>query len=140
MTEEREVVERYTTAVLTHDDATVQALLHPDVVVYEPPSLPYGGEHRGLAVVAALAQTVTATWELVELLDEPTIVSEGERVIVMAWFRARAKHTGTEFDIRVVEAHRVKEGLITETVVHYWDTAGMLAAFGLPMVATASSR
>lgn len=48
MTGEREVVERFVTAVLMHDDETVQApLLHPDVVVCEPPSLPFGGEHRG---------------------------------------------------------------------------------------------
>ena len=40
------------------------ALNHPDVVIYEPPSLPYGGVHHGIDGVRKLVQKIGEYWEI----------------------------------------------------------------------------
>lgn len=119
-------------AVLREDWDTVRALLSEETVSHEPPSLPYGGEHRGRDAVVRLSQTIVSLWSVVDVKGMPWLVCEGDersaKVVAGAHFTAKASATGREFEVRVAELYTVVDGLITEAVIHYWDTATMVAA------------
>jgi hypothetical protein len=65
---------------------------------------------------------------------------DGDRVMIRAFFRARAKSSGAESDVRAVEAYHAADGQFLDTVVPLGDTAAMLAAFGSLPVAHAETR
>lgn len=127
-TDPRAVIQRYTMAVLRQDWETVGSLLTDDSVSHEPPSLPYGGEHRGRDAIVALCQTIVGLWGVVGVEGMPWIVCEGEQVVTGAHFTAKAHASGEEFEVRVAEKYTVVDGLITEAVIHYWDTKAMCEA------------
>ena len=131
MTDPREVVQRYTMAVLRQDWDTVGSLLTDDSVSHEPPSLPYGGEHHGRDAIVALCRTITSLWGVVDVKGMPWIVCEGEQVVTGAHFVAKAHATGKEFEIRVAEHYTVVDGRIAEAVIHYWDTKTMSEALAV---------
>lgn len=126
------MVQRYTMAVLRQDWDTVGSLLTEDSVSHEPPSLPYGGEHRGRAAIVELCKTITSLWGFVDVKGLPWIVCEGEHVVTGAHFVAKVHANGNEFEVRVAEHYTVVDGLITEAVIHYWDTKTMCEALASP--------
>ncbi|HVU72386.1 MAG TPA: nuclear transport factor 2 family protein [Mycobacteriales bacterium] len=128
----RSVIQRYTMAVLRKDWDTVGSLLSDDSVSHEPPSLPYGGEHRGRDAIVALCQTITSLWGVGDIKGMPWMVVEGDehsaKVVTGAHFGATAHATGNEFEVRVAELYTIVDGKITEAVIHYWDTKTMCEA------------
>jgi hypothetical protein len=69
-------------AALAGDAGPLTDCLHPDLVVHEPPYLPYGGEYTGpddfLNLLAEATQFIDAT--SVEMLD---VIADGDRVVLL---------------------------------------------------------
>ena len=99
-----------------------------DIVTYEAPSLPYGGEHVGHDGWLALARAFTETWDLTGKLDAEFLDCGNDVVAARVELDVVARSTGKPVRLKIAEFHRVREGKIRETTIYYWDTAAMLEA------------
>jgi len=111
------------------DLAALSELLAVDVVVYEAPSLPYAGEHRGVDGFVGLVDAMARTWEFPPGVKTFEFLDAGDgQVVVLTLGRAVARATGREVEWRLSEHFRVRDGRITEIRPFYWDTAAVVAA------------
>jgi ketosteroid isomerase-like protein len=102
------------------------ALLHPDVVVREPPGLPYGGEYRGRDAFREL------TGHLMALAPVPLAFDYFDAGDVVA-ARLSARFTaasGRSAEVEIVDLFWVRDGLITKTEVFIDDPAAIAALLG----------
>jgi ketosteroid isomerase-like protein len=94
------------------------ARLAPDVVVKRPPFLPPGSEYHGVESLKSLLAEVPAVLDLGNLtVDE--IVADGDRVV--AFLRVPPANGGGLAS--VVEAFRLRDGLVTEISVSVHDAS-----------------
>ena len=103
----------------------VQALLHPDLRVEQPASLPHGGVHRGLDGMAAMGATFAEHWE--RSVADPRIYDCGVTVVQLTTQTWTAKATGRSATVDVVELFEFIDGRISEIRVFQQDTALLLA-------------
>jgi uncharacterized protein len=125
-TRTRAAVERFYSGMLTADLAAVEVVLHPDVVVSEPGSLPYGGEHVGADAVVKLLGLLCAGIALDEVRRGDVLV-HGERAAAFLEVPFTLADGGPQF-LPVVETFLVRDGLITQIKPYYFDTAALLAS------------
>jgi ketosteroid isomerase-like protein len=123
------VVRKLFEAVAHRDPAEVFGAYHPDIVISEAPSLPYGGEYRGREGAIRHAEGFRSTWdryqpEAIRNL-EPEFLALGDRVIVLWRFRAQGETRGS-IDLPVVSIYRLREGRIVESRMLHFDTAALL--------------
>jgi hypothetical protein len=111
--------------------------LHPDIVLYQAESLPYGGEWRGHEGLEAWLHTMRKTWSSLELKDAH-LVEGHDIVIVLATFEAQARLTGRKVRMPICEEIRLRDGLPVEWRVFYFDTGAILNALD-PSVRDAQS-
>jgi ketosteroid isomerase-like protein len=124
-----EVIRRFEDSFAAGDIDGVLATLADDVVVHECDSVPYPGDHRGKDAFLSLLEAFVATWELEDGLVVDEILPAGdEKVLVHSRAAVRAKGTGKPLELRIVEVYTVRDGRITDIVVHYWDTHAMVEA------------
>jgi uncharacterized protein len=121
-----DVVSRFYEAALSADLDVLSDLLHPDVVISEPPALPFGGEHAGRPAALALLQILFDAIDLDAVVIE-SIIAGGERAAAFLRIPFRAAD-GVE--ILVCETFVVREASIVEIRPFYFDTATILAAAG----------
>jgi uncharacterized protein len=99
-------------AVARRDAGAYFGAFHPDILISEAPSLPYGGEYSGLEGVLRHAERFRATWDRYQSEDsrelEPEFLAIANRVIVLWRLRARAAN-GEGIDLPVVQ-HLPAEG------------------------------
>lgn len=99
------------------------------VVVHEAPSLPYGGEYRGLEGLQRHALAYTRAWDELqgdeERRLEPEFVAEGDRVVVLWRQRARDPVNGDSFDMPAVSVYQLRDGRVIETRMFHFDTAAV---------------
>jgi uncharacterized protein len=95
-------------------------LLHPDVRVEQPPSLPHGGWHRGHDGMAAMGATFARCWD--RTIDDPRIVGCGPVVVQVTTQTWTARATGRSATVDVVELISVADGLVEEIRVFQQDT------------------
>ncbi len=77
----RETVTRMYGIAGVADWAAMSAVLAPDIVLYEPASLPYGGEYRGLdEVIQALRHIFHEVLDMTKL-ELRAMVADGPRVV-----------------------------------------------------------
>lgn len=107
-----------------HDFGPVADLLHRDVVVFEPDSLPYGGEWRGHDGFERLLSAMQETWSSISAQDAHYVV-DGETVIVLVTMVAEAAGTKRIARNAISELVRFRDGLISEVRPFYWDTAAV---------------
>lgn len=98
--------------------------LHPDVVLYSMPGLPYGGIWRGHDGLQRFNATMSRAWESIEFLEQHQ-VPDGDRVAVFLKVRFRARATGRELETTILQLNTVVDGLITEFRPYYWDPAAI---------------
>ncbi|WP_218025142.1 nuclear transport factor 2 family protein [Nocardia jejuensis] len=103
------------------------AYLAPDVVMYQAPSLPYGGEwvgHEGFRrFVAVMGENWDGLW-----FDEQQFVVDGERVVVFSRGRLRARQSGRTLKTSLLQWISFRDGLITEFRPYYLDTSAVSSA------------
>jgi uncharacterized protein len=102
------------------------ATLHPEIVLEQPGSLPYGGEWRGHDGLRRWLEAMDALWSAVEVVD-PVTAEAGGAVIVQAEFRATARESGRVATMPICEVVRFEDGLPIGWRVFYFDTAAILS-------------
>ena len=113
------------------DEAALLATVATDAVIDVPPSLPYGGLHRGHDGFRRALAGFGRTWADVQTHDLSFAIA-GETVVALSRMTARAAATGRTFETRVAETFRVSSGRLVEVRPYYFDTASMLAALRMP--------
>jgi ketosteroid isomerase-like protein len=104
------------------------SLLHPDVVVHIPPSMPYGGDHVGREAFVRMAEAMGATWRVSDGLDMTfTALSEDQVACLVSW-TAESRHTGRRLPMLQHELYTIADGQITDIRIFYWDTAAVVEA------------
>jgi ketosteroid isomerase-like protein len=124
----QEVIEAFYAGALRGDVAAVSTVLHPDVVIQEPASLPYGGDHKGREAALALLGTLFAGVDRDAVVIEHLVCGDRAAAAMLSVpFRAA---TGPAATMLVCETFEVSDGLITRIRPYYFDTAALLAAMG----------
>lgn len=102
----------------------VEQLLSDDLVIHEPPSLPYGGEWRGRDALRRLYTEVMGYWADPSVAIR-SIVGDEEWAVALLDFTMTSRATGDRFTMPVAEASLAAGGKIVEMRIHYFDTAGL---------------
>lgn len=120
-----DVVRRYVDGIGRGDLKAILACLHPDFVLNEPATLPYGGDHVGRDGFVGLAHGVAAHY-VTELL-ESHVDDAGEFAVVRMRFRFTSKRTGASMEMPLTELYWFSDGLMIRGDIFYKDTKGVLA-------------
>jgi uncharacterized protein len=112
-------------AVTLRDAAGCLAAYHPDGVISEAPSLPYGGDYSGPKGVMQHAEAFGCTWDRYQpevCRDlEPEFVADGDRVVALWRFRAQGQGRDS-LDLPAVGVYRLRDAKILESRMFYFDT------------------
>jgi ketosteroid isomerase-like protein len=100
---------------------------HPDVVLHQAATLPYGGTWHGHDGIARFFVAMSATWSRFEL-GEQEFLATGDTVVVRTEVHATARATGRELRFPILQTITVQDGRISEVRPFYWDTAAVAAA------------
>ena len=123
----RHLIDRMTAEMKAGNLEGVLAQLHPDVVVHEAASLPYGGTWTGHEGFADLITKIMSLAEL-KILDH-TGYETADRLIAHMTLGLRCHATGDVLTTDVVEIYRVADGLISDIDVYYKDVHALVAFF-----------
>lgn len=125
-----EVIRRLFEGVEGRDLDAYLTTCHPEVVIREPDSLPYGGEYRGLDGFERHAVRWLRTWGSLQPGDERklnAIFHDADDTVIVRWqLRARAPGTEAALDAPMVGVYRMHEGELVEAQMFYADTATVL--------------
>ena len=137
--QQRETVKRLFDAVGRHDQAAILEAYHPEVVIHEAASLPYGGDYHGhegaLAHVNAFYQTWAglkpgASRELPEEAqrEHTTVFLETtqEYVVVFGQNTALAPQSGRKLDVPEAFVFKMRDGKVAESWMLNQDTVAIL--------------
>jgi ketosteroid isomerase-like protein len=108
------------------DPAEALADFDPDVELTSVEA----GPSRGRDAVRENFERWTSAWEEPEATAEE-IIDAGDRVVVVAYFRARGRGSGVEVDARFYDVYTLRDGKIVR-VDEFSDRAEALAAAGMP--------
>jgi hypothetical protein len=100
---------------------------HPDVVIHEPPSLPYAGDWCGLEGAAALIRRMGETWRDMSV-DGLEIAGTAQRVFLGCRLRLIARATGVTILQPFAEWLRFEDGRLIEGTPFYFDTGELATA------------
>jgi hypothetical protein len=103
------------------------ALLHPQVKITLPPSVPHGGSYQGKAGARQLRERLLGAWSefRVEILEH---LVGADSVITMIQLQAVAKATGRPVNTRIAEFWRFRDGQVVELSAYYFDTKSVFDA------------
>ena len=107
------------------DFGPIAATLDPECVIYQPASLPYGGEWRGHAGFEAWMQAFGEVWSSLEVKGAE-VFPLGNVLVSRSHVYARARRNGREADWPLLQFFRIREARILELRPFYWDTAALL--------------
>lgn len=122
----RELLAKVYATAGTRDWAAVEALIHPDFVLYEANSLPFAGEWRGRDALQRCAAAMYGTWAdtQLDILD----CTGGESHAVMVIRLTMHPRDGSEpFTQTICEAGTFEDGLLRTLRIHYFDAAEVAA-------------
>jgi uncharacterized protein len=122
---------RYSASGSPTDRSALLQTLHRDIVLYQPQSLPYGGEWRGREAFGQWLDAFTRTWADVTPTDPVLYVCQEDVLVSTVTMRARACATGVEIAMPICQVIRFADGLPIEWRNFAWDTAAMLDALGI---------
>jgi uncharacterized protein len=95
-------------------------LLHPEVRIEQPASLPHGGWHHGRDGMGAMGATFARHWD--RTIDDPRVLGCGPVVVQVTTQTWTARATGRSATVDVVELLTVRDGLVEEIRVFQQDT------------------
>lgn len=114
------------------DFAPVAATIHPDIVLYQPESLPYGGTWRGLAGFETWMKAFTASWSVIRPRDPVFYQPDDQTLISTVTMEAQSRATGRIVHMPMCQLLKIKDGLPIEWRNFAWDTAQLNAALEHP--------
>jgi ketosteroid isomerase-like protein len=134
-----EVVKRLFDAVGRHDQAAILEAYHPEVVIHEAASLPYGGEYHGHEGALAHVNAFYQTWAGLkpgvsrELHEEAqrehtTVFLETtqEYVVVFGQNTAVIPQSGRKLDVPEGWVFKMRDGKVAESWMLNQDTVAIL--------------
>jgi ketosteroid isomerase-like protein len=109
-------------AVCTEDVALITKLLHDDLVVTEPRSLPFGGVYRGRdAFLGRLLPAIVGPFKMA--VEDVRVVNGGGQAAAVLTVRFTSRRTGKSLAMPYVEIYDFEGGLISQIGVYPQDTA-----------------
>jgi uncharacterized protein len=101
-----------------------------NIVINEAPSLPYGGEYRGLEDALRHGQGFRASWDRFQPWSargiEPRFIAQGDHVAVLWRHKAENSETGQRIDLPAVSIYRLLNGKIVDSRMFHFDTVALL--------------
>jgi ketosteroid isomerase-like protein len=119
---------RYSATGDTGDRSTLLAALRPDILLYQPESLPYGGEWRGREAFGQWLDAFLQTWTGVTPTDPVFHTCGDDTLVSTVTMRASSRATGREIDMPMCQVIRFSDDVPIEWRNFAWDTAKMLNA------------
>jgi uncharacterized protein len=114
------VVGRFIDAVSVMDGEAMAAVLHPDIEVIEPDSLPFGGVYRGLDVFFnTLLPQIAGAFSLG--VEDAQILAGGSTAACRMTAVYTSHRTGSVIRMPYVEVYEVVDGLIAKADVYPQD-------------------
>lgn len=101
--------------------------IHWRAVIGAATHVPFSGERRGKAQVAEFFKQVAESEDF-EQFEPREFVAEGDTVVAVGHYRAKAKTSGKTFDSDFVMVFTLKGGKVV-TFREFTDSAGINAAF-----------
>ena len=102
-----------------------RALLHSDLRIEQPASLPHGGWHHGPDGMDAMGAAFGQHWE--RTIGEADVRSCGDTAVQVTTQTWTARATGRSATVDVVELFRAEDGQIVEIRVFQQDTHALMA-------------
>jgi uncharacterized protein len=107
------------------DRYRARALMHPDIVVTQPASMPHGGAHRGHDGLDRMGTAFAEHWD--RSIADARILDAGPVVVQVTSQTWTARSSGRSATVDVVELITVADGLVTEIRVFPQDTHLLLS-------------
>ncbi len=107
------------------DVASLGRAFHPDVVIHQPASLPYGGDWRGLSGAGALFRRMGAIWADMAV-EGMEATMQGDTVFMTCRLRLVARAGGRAAVQPFAQLLRFRDGLLVDGTPFYHDTAALL--------------
>ncbi len=126
MSTPREIQSAVYAAAGAQDWDAVEALLHPDFVLYEAECLPFAGEWRGKDALQRCAAAMYGTWAdaKVEIQDITGGDSHAVTVLTLTMTpKGGGGLGGKPFSQTVCEMGEFENGLMKSLRIHYFDAA-----------------
>ena len=111
------------------DFDALAATLDPECVLYQPASLPYGGEWRGPAGFERWLRAFSAQWSSLEVKDSEFFPT-ADVVFSRSHVYAVARTSQQAADWPLLQFFKMRGDRILELRPFHWDTAAMLPALG----------
>jgi uncharacterized protein len=108
----------------------VAEVVHPDFVLRQAPSLPFGGEWHGHEGLQRFLDTFVTLWESLDVVDPQVHEVGGGTVITLVTMHARSRATGRTLRTPICQVMRFEDGLLREVRPFYWDTAATNEVLG----------
>ena len=117
-------------AVARGDWDVVAGFMADNFVIFEPPSLSYGGEWRGRDALQRLYAHVMGFW-IDPQVEWQELVGGTDHTVALLHFTVTAKTTLTRFSTHVAEVTKFNAAAKMASMrIHYFDTAAMVEALG----------
>jgi ketosteroid isomerase-like protein len=117
-------------AVENRNPQGVAAIYHRHIVIHEAPSLPYGGEYRGLEGALRHGQGFRRTWDRFQPSNvrglEPRFVAQDDHVAVQWRHKAENRETGERLDLPAAGIYRFVDGMVVDSRMFHFDIAALL--------------
>lgn len=115
----RKVVADMYGAAMAGDMARLFSYFSSDVAVSEPPFLPYGGKHSGIASFQALFGEIAKYLDLSSLKLDSILADDD---VAMAFMHVKAIKGGR--DVQMAERLVIRDGKIAEIRIFFHDLGG----------------
>lgn len=113
---------RVQAAILSSDEARLNELCDPDIVVEQAAALRYGGVYRGVAGLLAMLKGLRETLSDIRASRECFLSdATGDHVIVLQQLRARSSKTNRPVEMSVAELFSFRDGRLISIRPHYFD-------------------
>ena len=103
------------------DFGPVAATLHPQIVMIQADSLPFGGQWHGREGFERWMQAYGEAWSSASATDL-RFFEHDDTVVVVAQMEATARASGQSFRAPICHVVRIRDGLLMEFRMFYWDT------------------
>jgi ketosteroid isomerase-like protein len=122
---------RLLASLASHDGEKIRAICHPDLVVEDPASLPYGGVYRGFEGMLEVAGKLFAEIADCRIETEGVIGDpDGAEFVLKQHITGRAVRSGKPVDTHVLEHYSFRDGLLIGIRPYYWDTKAVAELLG----------
>jgi ketosteroid isomerase-like protein len=124
-----EAVKRLFAAVVGRNQAALQEAYHPEIVIHEAPSMPYGGDYHGHEGALQHVKGYYQTWDALRPAawqpHPPIFLDTTEDFVVVLWQEeALEAGSGSRIDLPALGIFKVRDGQVVESRM-FQDTAAV---------------